>query len=93
MDARVALWLGSHLRAFLLILLVISELFLVSHRYVGEVVKYLFLLGLLAVMRRRVRQVEELEETEVLQSFELALEERDVELPVIVRPDLDELRD
>lgn len=93
MDAGVTLWLGSHLRAFLLILLVISELFLVSHRYVGEVVKYLFLLGLLAVMRRRVRQVEELEETEVLQSFELALEERDVELPVIVRPDLDEFRD
>ena len=93
MDAGVALWLGSHLRAFLLILLVISELFLVSHRYVGEVVKYLFLLGLLAVVCRRVRQVEELEETEVLQSFELALEERDVELPVIIRPDLDEFRD
>ena len=76
MDAGVTLWLGSHLRAFLLVLLVISELFLVSHRYVGEVVKYLFLLCLLAVMRRRMRQVEELEETEVFQSFELELEER-----------------
>ena len=75
----------------LVVILVIPKLFLVAHRNICEVIKYLLLLRLNTIGRRRVSQIEKLEEAEMLQHLELVLEEGEVELPVAVWSDLDEL--
>lgn len=74
-------------------ILVIAELLLVPQLNVREVVEDLFLLRLNAIVLRRVRQVEELEEPEVLQGVQLVLEEGFVEIVIVVRSVLNVFRD
>ena len=77
----------------LLLVVVVAELLLVAHGDVRAVVEDNLLRRLHAVVRGRMLQVEELHEAEVLEHVQSVLEETQVELLVVIGPDLNELED